>query len=122
MNNTASACPRWGEFANGVTNGADWYPVEGGMQDFNYLFAATMEVTVEISCCKFAHKSRLLSEWENNKESILTYVEQAQTGVKGETLFERKISSRISILTSSSAEVTRNARITFTNYLTQFEI
>ena len=83
MNDTAKACPRWGRFEDGVTNGADWYPVEGGMQDFNYLYAGTMEVTVEVSCCKFAHKSRLLPEWENNRESLLEFVEQAHTGVKG---------------------------------------
>ncbi len=83
MNDTAKACPRWGVFDDGVTNGADWYPVEGGMQDFNYLYAGTMEVTVEVSCCKFAHKSRLLQEWENNRESLLTFVEQVHTGIKG---------------------------------------
>ena len=33
MNNSARACPRWASDApTGVTNGADWYPVEGGMQ------------------------------------------------------------------------------------------
>ena len=42
-----------------------------------------MEVLVELSCCKFAHKSRLLKEWENNRESLLKFVEQVHTGIKG---------------------------------------
>ncbi len=83
MNDTVAACATWGYFKDGVTNGADWYPVHGGMQDFNYIFADTMEVTVEVSCCKFPHKSKLLGEWENNRESLYNYVGQAQRGIKG---------------------------------------
>ncbi len=84
MPNTSAACEQWGHFQDGVTNGADWYPVFGGMQDFNYLFAGTMEVTVEISCCKFPHSRRLLREWEYNKDSLFNFVEQAQKGIMGE--------------------------------------
>ena len=84
MPNTTAACSQWGHFEDGVTNGADWYPVRGGMQDFNYLFAGTMEVTMEISCCKFPHSRRLLREWDYNKESLFNFVEQAQRGVRGE--------------------------------------
>ena len=83
MNDTAFHCPQWGHMENGITNGAEWYPVQGGMQDFNYMFSGTMEVTVEVSCCKFAHKSRLLEEWILNRESITSFVEQVHRGVKG---------------------------------------
>ena len=84
MNNSGIVCPRWAsQVPNGITNGADWYPVAGGMQDFNYLYAGTMELTMEISCCKYSHKWRLLQEWENNKESLLNFIEQVNTGIKG---------------------------------------
>jgi len=78
-------------FANGVTNGAQWYPVSGGMQDFNYLYGGTMEITVEVSCCKFPDKSKLFGEWFNNDGAFLSYLEQAQTGIKGCTLAEQLI-------------------------------
>ena len=70
-------------FPNGVTNGAQWYPISGGMQDFNYLYGGTMEITVEVSCCKFPDKAKLFEEWFNNDGAFLTYLEQAQIGIKG---------------------------------------
>ena len=49
-----------------MTNGADWYEVTGGMQDFNYDFSNSMEITIEVACCKFSNRDRLLGEWEAN--------------------------------------------------------
>ena len=84
-----------GNFANGVTNGAQWYPISGGMQDFNYLYGSTMEITVEVSCCKFPDKSKLFDEWFNNDMAFLTYLEQAQIGIKGCNSTEQMIKSKI---------------------------
>ena len=53
------------------------------MQDFNYLFTNAFELTIELSCCKYPLNSRLLPEWEANVNSLLSYVEKANTGIKG---------------------------------------
>ncbi len=37
---------------NGITNGYDWYPVEGGRQDFMTFFHGGREVTIELSTTK----------------------------------------------------------------------
>jgi len=70
-------------FPGGITNGADWYVVRGGMQDFNYFMTNCLEITVELSCVKFPDKSRLQIEWENNKNSLLSYLETAKGGLRG---------------------------------------
>ena len=53
------------------------------MQDFNYDFSNAMEVTVEVSCCKYSKREKLLMEWEYNMKSLISFIEQAQYGVRG---------------------------------------
>ena len=53
------------------------------MQDFNYDFSNAMELTLELSCCKYTPREKLLVEWENNLKSLISYIEQAQKGLRG---------------------------------------
>ena len=55
------------QFADGITNGAAWYPTSGGMQDYNYVYHGTMEVTLEVSCCKHPPVTELKKHWHDNK-------------------------------------------------------
>uniref|UniRef100_A0A7N6BUP3 F5/8 type C domain-containing protein n=1 Tax=Anabas testudineus TaxID=64144 RepID=A0A7N6BUP3_ANATE len=68
---------------NNIINGGAWHTVPGSMNDFSYLHTNCFEVTVELSCDKFPHASELPIEWENNKESLLVYMEQVHRGIKG---------------------------------------
>ena len=70
-------------FENGFQNGAEWYPLSGSMNDFNYLFSNCFEVTVEVTCCKKPDASTLPSEWDKNFKSLVAYLKQAHIGVKG---------------------------------------
>lgn len=70
-------------FEGGITNGAFWYEVRGGMQDFNYVHSNCFEVTFELSCCKYPQAKTMPTEWSKNKEALLAFMEAVHWGVKG---------------------------------------
>jgi len=77
--------PMWNSsrFPDGITNGADWYVIRGGMQDWNYRFAYTNEVTIELSDTKIPPEETIPSFWNDNRDSMLAYLEASLTGIRG---------------------------------------
>jgi len=73
------------EFAGGITNGAEWYVLYGGMQDWNYVYnQGSFHITIELSDDKWPSASTLPTFWDDNKEAALAYMELVhQLGVKG---------------------------------------
>lgn len=70
-------------FHNGITNGGQWYVIQGGMQDWNYRYAGCIEVTLELSSVKRPAASLLPQFWEDNRESMLRYMEAVHMGARG---------------------------------------
>lgn len=67
-------------FNRGITNGADWYVVRGGMQDWSYVFHNDLQVTVELSNRKWPSYSQIPGYYADNKESIMVYAEAVHQG------------------------------------------
>lgn len=53
------------------------------MQDFNYARSNALDITFELSCCKYPSPESMPEHWRLNKESLIKYLEQAQLGIKG---------------------------------------
>lgn len=77
--------PMWNstQFKNGIVNGAVWYVISGGMQDWNYRYASCNEVTIELSNTFAPAASTLPAIWDNNREAMLAYLEAVHIGIRG---------------------------------------
>lgn len=90
----------WSNFDHGVTYGYEWYEVDGGMQDWSIWYRNAIHATVELSTTKWPGKTSLPRMWEENRESLLRFLED---GTKGVHL--NIVSSRGDAVTKSSVRV-----------------
>ncbi len=72
-----------GDWPQGITNGADWYVVSGGLQDWSYHYTGGIDVTIELSDSFAPPASQLDALWNNNRESFLHFIRAARYGLHG---------------------------------------
>ena len=72
-----------GDTPSGITNGADWYTIGGGRQDYMNGYRQCREVTVECSNTKKPSASQLPNFWNYNHNAILALLEQCIYGIHG---------------------------------------
>jgi len=68
---------------NGITNGADWYMIGGGRQDYMNGYRQCREVTIECSNTKLVSGSQLPNFWNYNKNAIFAFMNQCLNGIHG---------------------------------------
>ena len=98
-----------GEFDQGITNGAAWYVITGSFQDWNYGYTDCIDITCEVSSIKWPAASTLDSYWNQNRESILSYMEYAQKGLHG------TVTSSSGLALEATISVAGNARAVHTD-------
>jgi hypothetical protein len=67
-------------FADGITNGADWYSIDGGMQDWSYYWHGDLQVTVELSMRKWPSFETIDHYYQENRFSLQRYIERVHQG------------------------------------------
>lgn len=71
------------DYNNGITNGAQWYMIGGGRQDYMNGYAQCREVTIECSNTKLPNGNQLPNFWNINKNSIFAFMNQCLYGIHG---------------------------------------
>jgi hypothetical protein len=71
------------ELDNGVTNGYDWYQINGGRQDFMTYELQGREVTIELDYYFVTPTTKLNALWQYNWHSFIGYLENALYGIHG---------------------------------------
>ena len=68
------------EFPGGIVNGADWYVVRGGMQDWSYFWYNDLQITLEVSHSKYPSYDDIPGFYKSNRDSMIDYMKQVHRG------------------------------------------
>lgn len=79
------------------------------MQDWNYVFAGVLELTLELGCTKYPKEKELPEYWEDNREALVKYIEESHRGVFGYVK-----SSLGKPIENAAITVNNNAHVTYT--------
>jgi hypothetical protein len=77
-----------GTFNQGVTYGYEWYEVDGGLQDWSNYYRQSFHATIELSHTKWPTADKLPAAWNENKESVVKYLELGLHGIHLEVVDE----------------------------------
>jgi hypothetical protein len=89
------------DFSHGVTNGAEWYVVRGGMQDWSYHWFNDLQVTIELSDIKWPRYSEIPKFYQDNRDSMVSYMKDIHRGA-GLKFSRRGVEGKVRITTSNS--------------------
>ena len=74
-------------FDDGITNGADWYVLYGGLQDWAYLNLSAISVTTEVSNVKWPSGQIVISRyWPKNADGMIQFGWKVMQGLHAQIL------------------------------------
>lgn len=68
------------EFPGGITNGADWYVVRRGMQDWSYFWFNDLQLTIELTHRKYPPYGEIADHYKNNRDALVHFMKQVHRG------------------------------------------
>ncbi|MFO7723515.1 MAG: M14 family zinc carboxypeptidase [Bacteroidales bacterium] len=72
------------DLSNGITNGAAWYVITGGRQDYMNYFAHCRELTLEVSNSFILPASQLNAMWNYHHRSMIRFLKEGWYGLRGQ--------------------------------------
>ncbi len=93
-------------FTDGITNGSDWYRIEGGRQDYATFYLQGRELTLELSNYFNEPSESLETFWTYNKWSLFNLISQARYGIHGTVICSElfdPIEARITVMNYDSS-------------------
>lgn len=87
--------------SSGITEGADWYPITGGRQDYMNFWQHDREVTIELSETKLLGSDQLPNYWNYDKRAFFSYMNHVLTGVYGTVKNENGESVKANVVITS---------------------
>ena len=66
-------------FENGITNGFNWYEVNGGMQDWSIYWRKDFQITIELSNEKWPAYSSIEYYYEQNRPALIKLIERIES-------------------------------------------
>ena len=88
------------EFNQGITNGAAWYVVKGGMQDWSYVWHNDLQITVELSHEKWPTYSEIPAFYRSNRDSMVKFMREIHRGA-GFTFSRSNVQGTVAIKQTS---------------------
>lgn len=61
-------------FEHGITNGYQWYEVNGGMQDWSFVWHNDLQLTIELSNSKWPQYSTVDYYYKENREALINFI------------------------------------------------
>jgi len=86
---------------NGITNGAAWYIITGGRQDYMNYAASCRELTLEVSGLFIEPVNRLQTMWDYHHRSLINYLKEGWYGMRGtvtDSVTGNPLRARVAIL------------------------
>ena len=86
---------------DGITNGNNWYEVDGGRQDYMNYYKHCREFTLELSDDKTPNPNDLPSLWDANYPSLINYMQQTLYGLRGivtDSITGSRLKAKVEIL------------------------
>lgn len=98
------------EYSSGITQGGNWYVIDGSRQDYMNYYQNCREVTLEISLDKQLSVNRLNDYWNYNKDALLNYIKEVNYGFKGH-VFDAETLEPIEAMVYVNGHDIRNSQV-----------